>query len=132
MPADQTSAPKGHNLHHGLCVIGKFAGVEPVTRKDGTSVTGLFKLLVDTGRSWPLGLTFRDVDDLGEPSRVAEALDRLGDRLGDDEVVVPVTASTQEGSRYSNLDALTIWLLEDRLKPAPSSTPARSTTTAAA
>lgn len=115
--------PAGHNLHHGLCVIGRFAGVEPVTKRDGTTVSGMFNLLVDCGRSYPERLTFFETDDLGEPSRVARALDSLGDRLGDDEVLVPVKASTSEGSKYANLEALTVWLLADRLRPVTKDAP---------
>lgn len=108
-------------MDHGLYLIGTFLGVKPVTKKDGSAVNGMYKLGVDVApahveREFARDAVFFDQDrETGEPTKVAQQLDALALPVGSP-VAVRVTASTSDGSKWVNYNAVSVEALTEPAK----------------
>lgn len=96
----------------GLMLIGEFIGVEPVTKKDGSTVPGFSRIMVNIARdgaeAMPSDATFNTADrDTGEPSNFAQVLSQLKPKPGD-LLVVKVKPTTNSGSGFVNRTAIDV------------------------
>jgi hypothetical protein len=76
-----TSNGKVEAAPEGRFVVGRFGGVTPVTRKDGTAVSSFFQVVVleargETDREHRL--SYFETNEFDERTRMARDLDELG------------------------------------------------------
>ncbi len=98
----------------GVFLVGAFVGVDPVLRKNGDKVPGLFRVQVDCGVGEQTFLRdasfFRTDNQTGEPTAMAASLAEYdGGEGAEVRVLVTPTASVDHnGKAWANLQALGI------------------------
>lgn len=100
---------------NGVCVIGKFAGIEPVRHRAehptraGQPVAGMFRLLVSVSEyegDWPISCGYFVTDRVShEPTRVSTDLQQLVLSQGE-RIICRVT--TRAAGKYVNYDLLSV------------------------
>jgi hypothetical protein len=114
----------------GVCVVGKFAGVEPVRHRAehptraGEPVAGMFRLLVSVSEyegDWPISCGYFVTDRFShEPTRASTDLQELGLSQGE-RIICRVT--TRAAGKYVNYDLLSVARIDggpDKAEPGAS------------
>ncbi|MHB8463443.1 MAG: hypothetical protein ACYDH6_16035 [Acidimicrobiales bacterium] len=80
------TAASQYGTVQGRLLIGRFLGIEPKTKKDGTVIRGLFEVLVGQDmhdREWTHRATFFTTDPDGDLSKMQKSVDGCNAQPGD-------------------------------------------------